>query len=320
MRLKIFSKWQQVGKLLAVVAYCLLGIWLVSSRESKSGTEQKIILTLAVPAGHTTDPIYRAAIARFEAENPNAGVRLITVSSGNYYQKVMVMIAGNCAPDLMWMGQSFNEFADKRVFLDLSERIRLSGIDLREYKPKVLDWYKRGEQLYSLPFGEDVSFLFYNRKLFREAGIPFPKDDWEFSEFLEAVQKLTRRDKSGRVTCYGFRGQLEPGTFGASPLHPTDGRVNCNTPEMEEYFRINLDLAYHWHVSPTPEEIQGLDADTLVSFQQERIAMMWAATMNIAQALEVFQGMDFDMTLQPRVKAQSQWASSFTNLHYLYDS
>ena len=226
------GKWRRLIMAIAAVLYCSLGAFLVTSREGDSSGGREIQLTLTVPAGQTTDPIYRGAIDRFEAENPGVSVKLIPVSSRNYYQKVMVMVAGNCAPDLMWMGQSFNEFADKGLLLDLSRRIRQARIDLNEYKPAVLNWYRRGKRLYSLPFGEDVSFLFYNRRLFREAGVPYPTDDWSLEEFLAAARKLTRRDAEGRVLCYGFRGQLEPGVFGAAPIRISDGEVNCDTPEM----------------------------------------------------------------------------------------
>lgn len=133
------GKWRRLIMAIAAVLYCSLGAFLVTSREGDSSGGREIQLTLTVPAGQTTDPIYRGAIDRFEAENPGVSVKLIPVSSRNYYQKVMVMVAGNCAPDLMWMGQSFNEFADKGLFLDLSRRIRQARIDLNEYKPAVLD-------------------------------------------------------------------------------------------------------------------------------------------------------------------------------------
>lgn len=53
-----------------------------------------------------------------------------------------------------------------------------------------------------------------------------------------------------------------------------------------------------------------MNIDVLSSFRQGQVAMMPGFTMNIFQALETFRGMEFDMTLQPKVKCFSQWASS----------
>lgn len=295
-----------------LLLYFALAIFLFSTVTAgkEEGGRGEVELTMTVPAGYATDPVYRRLIGRFEAENPGVRVKLITASGTNYYQKVMVMISGGAAPDLMWMGQSFSEFADKSLFLDLGGRIREAGIDLSLYKPEVLSWYRRGERLYSLPFGIDLSFVIYNRKLFREAGLPMPRDDWSFDEFLHAARTLTRRTPSGEPLCFGFYGSLEPGIFGASLFDPATGAVSCDTPEMLDYLKTNLRMTREWRVSPSPKERQSMTSDANGLFRRERVAMMPMYTQRMAPAFEVFEGMDYDMTLQPKGKRQSQWASS----------
>ena len=64
-------------------------------------------------------PHYESAIAKFEAEHPQIEVELLTVA-GNYYDKVLLMIAGRNAPDLIWMGQGFVEFAERGALLGKS--------------------------------------------------------------------------------------------------------------------------------------------------------------------------------------------------------
>jgi multiple sugar transport system substrate-binding protein len=182
-------RWKQMGVGTLVLLFVGLGVYLFQTLPD-TGKGEGVTLTLTVPAGHATDSVYRKLIAEYERTHPGVRVRLITVSGANYYRKVMVMIVGGTSPDLMWMGQSFSEFADKGVFLDLGSRIREAGISLDDYKPEVLGWYRRGDKIYSLPFGVDLSFLIYNRKLFREAGLPFPQDDWTFDEFLHAAKTL----------------------------------------------------------------------------------------------------------------------------------
>lgn len=297
--------------LTGVLLYFALGAYLFSTMSGAENREGRpVMLTLAVPPGVTTDPIYRQTILRFEKDHPEVGVTLLRLSgSGNYYQKLMVMIAGQTAPDLMWMGQSFNEFSDRGVFLDLTGPIKKWGIDRKEYNAEALSWYCRDGRFYSLPFGIDVSFLVYNRKLFREAGLPDPKNDWTLPEFLNAAQRLTRRDPDGTIACYGFRGRLEYGIFGAAPLDKESGAVSCDTPEMRDYFKANLDLSRKWRVSPRPEEAQESNSRSFGYFKQERTAIMWMSTATLTPALEVFKGMDIGFVLQPAARRRSQWAS-----------
>lgn len=268
-----------------------------------------VSITLAVPAGLKTREVYRNKVKEFEVKHPEIKVKLLEIS-GNYYQKVLVMIAGNVAPDLMWMGQSFSEFADRGVFMDISERVEKSGIKLGDYKAEILNLYRRDGRFYSLPFGIDTSFIAYNRKLFRDAELEYPHDDWTFTEFLNAAQKLTRRDSSGRVLCYGFRGGLPIEVFGASIFDHGTGNVSCDTPEMINYFKTNLDLNYKYHVSPTLEEQVNMNTDNVGYFKQERVAMMLMFTMHWNRAIDVLKDMDWAITMSPKVKKQGQWASS----------
>ncbi len=62
-----------------------------------------------------------------------------------------------------------------------------------------------GGKLYFFPTNWNNVVVFYNKDLFDAAGIPYPKKSWTWSEFLDAAQKLTKRDASGQVTQYGMR-------------------------------------------------------------------------------------------------------------------
>ncbi len=284
-----------------------LGWYLFSTREKEIGGTGEKVLTIAYTAGRV-EAIYDAAIEEFERRHPDLRVKKIPIS-GNYYQKVLVMIAGGVAPDVMWMGQSFSEFADRDVFLDISERVRKEKIDLSEYSPQVLSWYTFGDKLYSLPFGVDIQVMVFNLKLFREAGLPLPDDDWTFEEFLHAAQKLTLRDENGRVIRFGFRGGLQPALFGAA-IFDEDGRVCCNTPEMIEALQTNYDLTTKYRVAPNSELDGAQSQDIFGYFRQEKAAMMTMETYNFPDAMEIFADMDWKIGLAPKVKTQSQWASS----------
>ncbi len=37
--------------------------------------------------------------------------------------------------------------------------------------------------------------MFYAKKIFDDAGVPYPKDDWTFDQFVETAKKLTNADK-----------------------------------------------------------------------------------------------------------------------------
>ncbi|MBL7660907.1 extracellular solute-binding protein, partial [Escherichia coli] len=61
---------------------------------------------------------------------------------------------------------------------------------------------------YAFPEQWSGNFLFYNKQLFDDAGVPPPPGSWErpwsFAEFLDTAQALTKQGRSGRDRQWGF--------------------------------------------------------------------------------------------------------------------
>ncbi len=306
----------KIGIILLLTAYISLGLYLVTSSSSykafqQRGKTDKIKLVMVVPAAQFSDKIYADTIREFEESNPDIEVEFQTVA-GNYYQKLLVMIAGNISPDLMWMGQSFSEFADRGVFLDITDRIKKDpSINLDDYQQTVLSWYIRDAKIYALPFGTDIGFIVYNKDLFRKAGLPFPSDEWTFEEFLEAAKKLASAPGDGTPKSYGYQGKIDLGVFGAQIIsHDGKQTILCSSPEMIKYFKTNMSMYKDWKVTPRPQEnmMQGLDNYSY--FAQGRTAMMQFYTWDLPFMQAKFGDMDWDIVSNPKVKQKAQWASS----------
>ena len=46
--------------------------------------------------------------------------------------------------------------------------------------------------------------LYYNKKMFDAAGIPYPDDTWDWAKLVEVAKQLTLKDAEGKVTQWGF--------------------------------------------------------------------------------------------------------------------
>jgi multiple sugar transport system substrate-binding protein len=210
----------------------------------------------------------------------------------------------------MWMGQSFAEFAVRGVFLDLSDRIA-EDVDLDEYLPQALSWYRIDGKQYGIPFGVDMNFIAYNKDLFDEAGVTYPTDDWTFDEFLEKARALTRdRDGDGAIDQYGFKGNLEKASFGAAVINDAGTKPLCNSPEMIEYLTVNMALSDKWHVSPRPDDSDSQSLDAYSYFRQGKAAMMMMYTWNLPFLRSRCGDIDWDIVNNPTVHQRGHWASS----------
>ena len=293
--------------LAATIAICL-GV--TGCDREAAGGDGKVRLVLAVSVGARERESYQTAVRDFEARHPDIDVEIMEIP-GNFYQKVLVMIAGRNAPDLMWMGQGFQEFAARGVFLDVTDRVA-RDIDVAEFAPEAIDWYRFDNRQYGVAFGLDMRFIAYNKALFDAAGVSYPKNHWTYDQFLDAARKLTRdTDGDGRIDQYGFEGVLDVSAFNARVVDDEGTRALCDSPEMIDYLQTNLDLAEKHRVMPRGRQMVNEAFEDLVStFRQGRVAMMTMATWNLADLQQRCADMRWDIVTDPVVRKAGHWASS----------
>jgi len=311
LRSKFKSTLSQILLGVAVIGVLLLG-WGYYRSHREQSAEGKVHLVLAINVDRYRRPIFKAAVESFRQTHPHIEVELQT-PFGRYYQKMLTMMAGKMAPDLMWMGESFAEFADRGAFLDITDKVN-KEVNTEDFLPHSLSWYRVNGRQYGVPYGIQMNIYAYNKKLFDEAGIPYPSDDWTFDEFLAITKKLTiDKDGDGRIDQYGFRGGLYPASFGAEFISTDGQRALCNTPEMIKFIQTDIDLAHKYKVQPSVEmQLQEgrLQPDIYTPFIQGRYAIINIFDTQRPRLIEKFSMMDWDYVLCPKVKRRAQWASS----------
>lgn len=174
----------------------------------------------------------------------------------NVDQRMLVATAGGDPPDVAGLfDYVVAQFADQGALMPLDDLVREYGIDASAFKPI---WWRIGTydgRLYALPSTPYTIALYYNRRLFREAGLDPDRPPRTTAELNEYARKLTlfEPDASGRprITQLGFTSS--PGMLGwwhwiwaeffGDPLW--DGkRFTINTPEgnaMADWIRDRRD-------------------------------------------------------------------------------
>lgn len=278
--------------------------------DDRSSQQDKIRLRFAITADLKSRQLFRQAVAEFHAQHPHIDVELLEIPP-DYYQKVMIMIAGRNAPDVMWMGQAFPEFAQRGVLLDLTDRIH-RDIHPAEYFPEAMRWYESSGRRYGVAYALDIQIMVYNKAMFDAAHVAHPHDGWGYDEFLSDAKRLTiDKDGDGRPDQYGFCGTLEPCLFGASILSADGSSVTCNTPQMQDFLQTNLDLDEKYKVAPHASQMTNEDFTDLVSvFRQQRFAMMSMFTWNLPYLRDMCRDLSWDIVTNPTIRTSGSWASS----------
>jgi multiple sugar transport system substrate-binding protein len=137
-----------------------------------------------------------ALIADFEKAHPNIAVEQNYVAYNDYHSKINTMIASGSAPDVMYLNEFLiNEWGEKGVTEDLYPHYRSAGIDPKTYYVGSA-LYITGGKLWGVNVTSTTIVLYYNKQMFRDAGITPPPESaaspWSWEQYTAAAKKLTK--------------------------------------------------------------------------------------------------------------------------------
>lgn len=179
-----------------------------NAAESKGGNSSADAKKLRFATWDTGDAlkIEQDIAKKFEAEHPGVQVQVEAYADG-FDQKLAAGFGATNPPDVMYMWdfptyhrslEPLNSYADGDK--DLNKDDFYSGL----FNYATIDG-----NLYGVPAGFTTRVVYYNKKMFDDANIPYPKDGWTWNDFQDIAQKLTDKAKKQ----YGFGVRAENDTY-----------------------------------------------------------------------------------------------------------
>lgn len=239
--------------------------------------------------------VIRKVIKDFEAKNPEISVRVENMDYRVYFQKLLAQFAANTAPDVVLMDpQNFQKYAKRGAFLSLEPFVTAPDFRLSDYYGPIVESMRFQGQLYVLPRDiAPIGLIYYNKRLFREAGLDQPDGSWTWDFdprpqlgskcFTNCMQKLTKLDASGKVTQWAFAPSWT-GAFtdtvafslGARYVDDPEAfrRTNFDDPRIIQAFDWVSKLASQRHWMPSQTELTSVAQTTAVElFISQKVAM-----------------------------------------------
>ncbi len=230
-------------------------------------------------------------VDEFVRRHPDIKVRPVQSGPGVMQQLSTFCVGGKCPDVLMAWELSYAELADRGVLLDMNTLLARDKAFADQLKadsiPALYETFTFNDKQYALPEQWSGNYLFYNKRLFAEAGVPAPPKTWEqpwdFAEFLNAARALTKRDASGRAAQYGFVNTwgsyysaglfaMNNGVAWSNPrLNPT--HFNFDNAAFQEAVQFYADLANEYRVAPNASETQSMSTPNLFAVGRAAIAL-----------------------------------------------
>ncbi len=174
-------------------------------------------------SGFEFDAIRSAVDAYNDGQGGKDGVYVHLVNVSQVDRKTMLAIAGGNPPDLAgnW-AIHVAPFAEKKALTCLDGFIARDKFPLEDYVPPYLETCRYAKKLWALPIVPATTALFYNRKMFREAGLTRPPRT--IQELDEFARKIDKFDEDGKLLRMGFL-HTEPGWWKWSWGYYFGGRI-----------------------------------------------------------------------------------------------
>jgi multiple sugar transport system substrate-binding protein len=256
---------KSIKKLVSVIAATVaVGSMLVGCGGSNSGSASKgsggdTTITYAI-WDKNQEPGMRAMADGFEKKNPGIKVNVEVTGWDQYWTKLDAGATGGSLPDVFWMHPNqAARYASNAVLTDLTDKIKGSSlVSLDKFPKDLVKVYENNGKEYAIPKDFDTIGLWYNKKLFDEAGVAYPTDKWTWNDMLAAAKKITNTEKG----IYGFGAPLDMQQGFDNFIFQNGGEVisadktksGFDTPAVKEAMQWYVDLSLKEKVSPNQQQ------------------------------------------------------------------
>ena len=173
-----------------------------------SAPSQQPVTLRFVPAGFHAD-LDQIVVDQYHAENPRVTINFEPIPTA-YVDKITALQAGDNLPDVIYVADAHvKPFAANKIAADmekLAAKDKASQALLKDVYPAMLDLgrVKSIPGQYMLPWALDVLVMYYNKTLFQQAGVEFPKPTWTVDDLIAAAKRLTKEGESPAQSQYGL--------------------------------------------------------------------------------------------------------------------
>ena len=251
---------------------------------------------------------YRDVIAEYKNQEPDVNVKLIEASDrDDLIARLGTSFSGGTPPDLFLLNYRFyGQFAARDVLEPIESRVDDSKVFQQEdFYEQAMNAFRFNGTLTCLPQNISSLVVYYNKDLFKAAGVAEPKEGWTWADMVAAAKKLKKGDVEGigveasliRVAPFVWS---NAGELVDSEDKPT--RFTLDTPEAQKAMTDFFNLHGVHDVVPGDEEVEAEDDET--RFQNGRLAMV-LSSRRATPTFRTITKFDWDIAALPQHQEQA---------------
>jgi len=250
-------------------------------------------------------PAVEGLVKQFNAAHPDMQVKMSIMPWDVFFQKLLPSYASNKGPVIAAMDSvQLPRFATKGVFTPLDDLFKNGGLDSSKLVKSAFNAGKWDGKQYGVPMNFTTLLLYWNKGMFKAAGLNPNKPPTTWAQWASYAQKLTKdKNGDGKPEQYGLA-LADHETIpmwpiliwggGGDVVSPDGKTAKLSDPKTVKAVQFWSNLILNKKISPVG--LGGADADKL--FQSKKAAMEvvgpWMTT-GFKQA-----GIDFGLAMVPK--------------------
>ena len=197
-------------------------------------------------------------------------------------KKVLTSILGGNPPDVVTQVTPVVKWASRNALVSLDKYIYRDNFDSTVFFPALWREMSYNNEIYAIPFNTASYALFYNKRLFREAGLDPNKPPRTWNQVKKYSKKLLRKNEKGNIIQIGYLPdyyKLQTVTIMAweleAPFYNDDKtRINLTDPKMVKVFQWLSDFYKDYSLNKILAFEAGFGNANQHGFISEKVAMV----------------------------------------------
>jgi sn-glycerol 3-phosphate transport system substrate-binding protein len=172
-----------------------------------SFAQQPVKITLwHAMGGARYDAITKDIAAGFNKANPSYTVEpLFTGSYAETVTKAIAAIRAGNPPHIVQVFEVGTQtMLDSGAIIPVTEMVKPGEIAFDDYIAPILNYYKVGGKLYSMPFNSSTAIVYYNKEAFQKAGLDPSKPPATFKDVEEMGRKIVASGAARAAITFGW--------------------------------------------------------------------------------------------------------------------
>ncbi|MGZ0084967.1 ABC transporter substrate-binding protein [Caldibacillus thermoamylovorans] len=262
--------------------------------------EEKVEVTLAGWGGNPTEQkLLKQTLDDFEKKYPNIKVKYEVIAD-QYMDVIKTRLAGGQGPDVFYLDAFEAPALIETGAIEPLDKYVTDDFDMDDFEKLMLDAFKgKDGKIYGFPKDYSTLALFYNKKMFEEAGVEVPKT-WD--ELREVAKKLT---KGKQVYGFGVAPELARLYYIAESKGGkvvTDNKASFADPKVVEALQPIVDMHLKDQSAAQPNEVGATWGGEM--FGQGKAAMVIEGNWAIPFLQETFPNLEFGTAEIPTINGK----------------